>query len=142
MTPTSTHRGHLLRAHTADEIIEAWGPTREACLEEAALALVDSIAEIEHVPWWWHREVSLTGSDEELVVSLLEEIIFHLDTDDAMPVLVQVHPHGDEVQVHLWMTDLHRVTARGAAPKGVSYSGTWIHEEAPGRWRCLATVDV
>ena len=142
MTTTASERGHLLRAHTADEILEAWGPSREVCLEEAVLALVDSVAQLEHAAWWWHRQVELSGTDEEILVALLEEVIFHLDAHDAVPVLVMVQRHGDDVIAHLWMTDLHRVVTVGAAPKGVSYSGVAIAEEEPGRWRCRATVDV
>jgi Archease protein family (MTH1598/TM1083) len=39
-------RGHRTRAHTGDVIVEAWGPTREACLEEAALGLVGAFADV------------------------------------------------------------------------------------------------
>jgi SHS2 domain-containing protein len=142
MTGTNTERGHLLRAHTADGILEAWGPTREACLEEAVLALIDSIVEVDLLTWWWHEEVELSGTDEEMLVTLLEEVIYRLDTDSAVPVLVAVHPHGDHTLAHLWMTDLHRVTPVGPAPKGISYSGVEIHEQDTGRWHCTATVDV
>ena len=142
MTRTSAERGHLLRAHTADQILEAWGPTREACLEEAVLALIDSIVEVDQLTWWWHEEVQLVGPDEEMLVALLEEVIYRLDTHGSLPVQVSVHPHRDHLLAHLRMTDLHRVTAIGAAPKGISYSGVEIQEQHPGRWHCTATVDV
>jgi SHS2 domain-containing protein len=142
MTATASDGGHASRAHTADEIIEAWGPTREACLEEAVLALVDTVAVVDGVGWSWHHEVELEGSDEELLVALLEEVIYHLDADGAVPVRVRVRPHAGGVVVHLWLTDLHRVTPVGAAPKGVSYSQLACHEEDDGRWHCAATIDV
>lgn len=142
MTTTALPRGHLLRAHTADEIVEAWGPTREACLEEAVCGLVDSLAEIEHVARWWRHEVVLEGSDDELLVGLLEEVITLLDADGAVPVVVTVRPHDDGVRAHLWLTGLADVVAVGAAPKGVSRSGLTCLEQAPGRWRATATIDV
>jgi SHS2 domain-containing protein len=142
MTTTEARRGHSLHAHTADEILEAWGPTREACLEEAATGLADSFAKIEHVSWWWHREVELTGTDEEILVALLEEIIYHLDAHGAVPTHVNVSRHGEGVLAQLRLTDLHRVAPLGAAPKGVSYSGLSFGEVEPGRWRCRTTVDV
>jgi SHS2 domain-containing protein len=37
-------RGHWTMPHPADLRIEAWGPTREDCLAEAVLGLVDSFA--------------------------------------------------------------------------------------------------
>jgi SHS2 domain-containing protein len=142
MTTSASERGHASRAHTADEILEAWGPTREACLEEAALALVDTVAAVGDIGWSWHHEAELTGSDQELLVALLEEVIYHLDADGAAPVRVRVQPHAGGVVVHMWLTPLDRATAMGAAPKGVSYSQLTIHEEDDGRWRCTVTIDV
>jgi SHS2 domain-containing protein len=93
MTTTAPQRGHAIRAHTADEILEAWGPTREACLEEAVLAWWTA-SRGRHVGWSWHREVELAGTDEEILVALLEEVIYHLDAHGAVPVRVHVNPHG------------------------------------------------
>jgi SHS2 domain-containing protein len=142
MTTPSNGRGHELVAHTADEILEAWGPTREACLEEAVLGLVAGVAEVERDRWWWHRRVDLRGDDDDLLVALLEEVIYHLDVDGGVPVHVRVHPRDGGVVADLWLTDLHRVTTTGAAPKGVSYSRLVFGQVAPDRWRCRVTVDV
>jgi SHS2 domain-containing protein len=142
MTTTDARRGHAIHAHTADEILEAWGPTREACLEEAASGLADSVARSDHVGWWWHRQVELTGTDEEILVALLEEIIYHLDAHGAVPTHVSVARRGDGVLAHLWLTDLRRVTPLGAAPKGISYSELSFGEEEHDRWHCMATIDV
>lgn len=110
--------------------------------EEAVLALVGTIAAVGGIGWSWHHELELAGSDQEHLVALLEEVIYHLDADGAVPVRVRVCPRAGGVVVHLWLTDLHRVTAMGAAPKGVSYSQLAFHEEDNGRWRCAATIDV
>jgi SHS2 domain-containing protein len=143
MSTTSVQRGHRIRAHTADEILEAWGPTREACLEEAVVALVDSVANVEQVSGWRHREVLLSGTDEEILVALLEEVIYHLEVDGAVPALALVHPHGESVLAHLWLIDLDPAATCGAAPKGVSYSQQLnFRQQAPDRWWCTATVDV
>ena len=140
MSTISLQRGPTIRSHTAGEILEAWGPSREACLEEAVLALVDSIATVEQVREWWHREVLLAGTNEEVLVGLLEEVIYHLDSD-AVPVLVLVHPREDGVLVHLWLTDLHRVMPIGVLPKGVSSSQLGFRQQEAGRWRCTVTID-
>ncbi|HEV8559398.1 MAG TPA: archease [Actinophytocola sp.] len=42
---TVPSRGHRAVPHTADIRIEAWAPTREACLGEAVAALVESFAD-------------------------------------------------------------------------------------------------
>jgi SHS2 domain-containing protein len=142
MIMTDAARGHTMRAHTADEIVEAWGPTREACLEEAATCLARGIASVEREGGRRHREIELGGSDEELLVALLEEVIYLLDAEEVVPARVQVVGHGDTMLVHLWLTDLRWATPTGAAPKGISYSGLSFVEERPDRWRCTATVDV
>ncbi len=134
--------GHRVVDHTADEIVTAWGPTREACLEQAALGLIDSVADVRDVGWCHHVEVVLRGTDTELLVGLLDEIIFRLDADDEIPVRVRIRRHGREVVAGLWMADRRAAVMAGAAPKGVSYSGLMIEEDPSGLWRCQVTVDV
>ena len=75
--------GFAIRAHTADEIIEAWGPTREVCLEQAARALVATFASIPDPPPPCRADVlDLPGDDaEDLLVTLLEELIYRLDVE-------------------------------------------------------------
>ena len=142
MTAETVERGHRPLAHTADQIVEAWGPTREACLEEAALGLVETFAQPHGVGWCDHTEVVLTGSDEDLLVGLLEEIIYRLDTDRGVPVRVRVRPRGDRVRVDLWLTERGRLAELGVAPKGVAYSQLQIGPDAAGLWRCRVTIDV
>ncbi|MFP4635956.1 MAG: archease [Nitriliruptoraceae bacterium] len=142
MTTTAGARGHRLAPHTADIVIEAWGGSVDACLEEAATALVTSCADVRGAGWARTAEVELTGSDEQVLVDLLEEIIYRLDTDHGIPVRIRVRRRGRAVQVAMWLTDRHRVEVTGPAPKGVAYSQLSLAEEAPGHWRCRVTVDV
>jgi SHS2 domain-containing protein len=142
MNTRSVDRGHVSVAHTGDEIIEAWGPTREVCLEEAANGLVASFAIVDRARWGWHRQIELAGSDEELLITLLEDIIYHLDTDNGVPVRVQVHRLHGRLVADLWLTDLHQVTGAGAAPKGIAYSQLVFGPVTPERWACSFTVDV
>lgn len=142
MTRPSGERGYEVRAHTADEILEAWGPSREACLEEAVHALVESFADVSGAGWCRYLEVPLAGDDVELLVGLLDEVIFRLDADDGVPVRVRVRKTRGGVLVDLWLADRRRVTGVGAAPKGVSYSGLEFDEDDAGQWHCRAIVDV
>ena len=142
MTTTAPGRGHEIHGHTADEILAAWGPTRETCLEEVALALVETVATVGDVGWAWHHRIELSGDDADILVALLEEVIYHLDVDDAVPVRVHVVPRGIGVVAHMWLTDIHRTSVRGAAPKGVSYTQLTFREFEDGQWRCTVTVDV
>lgn len=38
-------RGHRVRAHAAETVLEAWAPTKDECVAEAVHALVDSFAD-------------------------------------------------------------------------------------------------
>lgn len=142
MSTAAAPRGHRLAPHTADTVIEAWGGSAEACLEEAATALVASCADVAGAGWARTAEVELAGSLEQVLVDLLEEIIYRLDTDEGIPVRVRARRHGGSVRVCLWLTDRSRVELRGAVPKGVAYSALSFQQQAPGRWWCRATVDV
>ncbi len=142
MTADAADRGHRTVAHTADQIVEAWGPTREACLEEAAMGLVETFADPSGVGWCDHAEVVLTGSDEQLLVDLLEEIVYRLDTDRGVPVRVRVRPRAEGVRADLWLTDRRRLGGLGVAPKGVAYSQLDFGPDPVGLWRCSVTVDV
>lgn len=142
MTTTTEARGHRLAPHTADIVIEAWGGSVDACLEEAATALVASCADVAGAGWASTAELELTGGDEQVLVDLLEEIIYRFDTDEGVPVRIRVRRRGRAVRVAMWLTDRGRVEVTGPVPKGVAYSQLSVTEEASGRWRCRVTVDV
>ena len=52
-----TPRGHRNLPHTADVIIEAWGPDLAACAEEAVAALIETYANARHPAVLAEREV-------------------------------------------------------------------------------------
>jgi SHS2 domain-containing protein len=73
MEPTA--RGHAVRPHTADVVIEAWGPTAAACYEEAAGAFVGVFADIGDSPSGVTERFDVgPGRPEDLLVLLLEEV--------------------------------------------------------------------
>jgi SHS2 domain-containing protein len=137
MHGATRHRGHRLASEPGAAALEAWAPTREACLEEAARALVASIARVDDATWWWHRRVSLPGPADEQLVTLLDAILAGVRADASVPVHVHVHAHGHGAIADLWLTDRHRLTPTGAAAREVR-GPVALREEAPGRWR--ATV--
>jgi SHS2 domain-containing protein len=135
-------RGHRVREHTADEVVEAWGPTRERCLEQAVLGFVGSFADTAGAGWGRHLALTLTGTDEQLLIDLLDEVIFHLDVEGDVPVRVRVEPHRQGVLAHLWMTDRGQVGEVGATPKGISRSDLRFGPREGGQWRCSVMVDL
>ncbi|HEX7096760.1 MAG TPA: archease [Acidimicrobiales bacterium] len=135
-------RGHELRPHTADVVIEAWGPDAAACYEEAAEAFVSIFVDVgsaapnESVPF----DVG-PGCPEELLVLLLEEILMVVETNDAVPASVQVDRADDRVTGRFGLVPPEQADRTGPVPKGVSYSDLEF-VTSDGRCRCRATIDV
>jgi SHS2 domain-containing protein len=141
--PHGRDRGHRTRAHTADVIVEAWGPTREACLEEAVLGLVGAFADVRGLAPSGRVGLTLPpADDEETLVALLDELVYVLDARDAVPVAVSLDERFDG-GVSGWFATVPAasVTITGATPKGVSRSEL-IFAEEHGRWRCRVEIDV
>jgi SHS2 domain-containing protein len=136
--------GHRLAAHTADVRVEAWAATREECLAEVVRGMVASFVEAPDEPASSHqpRDLHLDGdTDEALLVSLLDEVIYLLDTTGQVPVEVTVAPSASGVAVALGMADVRSLTQVGAVPKAVSWHGLHLGHDETG-WSCSVTLDV
>jgi SHS2 domain-containing protein len=142
-------RGHRMLDHTADVILEAWGPDLAACCEEAVAALVETYAE---------RGPGTSGSSaarplgsavrlppaspEELVLRVLDEVVYALDTSPAVPVAATVTPRADGgLDVELQTVARAVVEPTGSVPKAIARSGLEVVHR-PGRVRCRVLVDV
>jgi SHS2 domain-containing protein len=128
--------------HTADQILEAWGPTRAACLEEAIAGFVATFASAS--PESGLRTTTLTladGDHARLLLDLLGEVIWLLDTQDAVVVAAHIDDQDDCVQVHLDLVHTAVVEPAGPAPKGVSHSGLDLTSNEDG-WMARALIDI
>lgn len=136
-------RGHRVEAHTADVILEAWGPDLAACCEEAVAALVSTFADASGATVVERRRVGVAaGEPSSMLVTVLEEVIFTLDTSDGVPVAAQVQArHGGGLDVELVLADRDQVEATGSAPKAVARSELAV-DTRPGRVSCRFLVDV
>jgi SHS2 domain-containing protein len=136
-------RGHRLLPHAADVIIEAWGGTRVACLEESVRALVETFVETTGAEPTGHVPVSLgADGDEDALVSLLEDVIFAVDALDEVPVTVELVERADgTLEGFLATVPGERLEVVGAVPKGVSRSDLRFGRFG-GQWRCRVLVDV
>jgi SHS2 domain-containing protein len=136
--------GHRSVPHTADTRIEAWAPDRERCLAEAVSGLVDSFADTAGARPHRTADVRLPpASDEDLLVALLDEVVYRLDTDGELPLdtAVAAAPGGGlEVRLALARTDA--VQAVGAVPKAVTLPGLRLARDEGGGWSCAVVVDV
>jgi SHS2 domain-containing protein len=138
-----TARGHRTLPHTADVILEAWGPDLAACFEEAVMALAEVCVESVAVATVGHHKFRLPAApDDELLVALAGEVIFLLDTADAVPVAARVRRRDDGgLDVTLVMGARDAVEATGAVPKAVSRSELAVVHDVAGV-RCRFLVDV
>ncbi|WP_240136076.1 archease [Streptomyces sp. MUM 178J] len=128
--------------HTADLRVEAWGPTREECLEQAVHGVCESFLDLRGAQAVGRREAAvLAGSDEELLVALLEEVVYWLDAEGEVPVGVEVAPVDRGVHAVLRMADARSCPVVGASPKAVTWHGLEFGR-GPAGWRCAVTVDV
>ncbi|RQW92061.1 archease [Micromonospora globispora] len=136
-------RGHRMIPHTADVRIEAWAPDREGCVAEAVAAMVESFADASGATADSETEHRVPpGEDPDLLVGVLDEVIFRLETEAALPLETKVRAADDGGLLVRWRTtDTDAVELVGAVPKAVS-----LHELRFGRdeggWSCAVTLDV
>jgi SHS2 domain-containing protein len=137
-------QGHRTVPHTADLRVEAWAPTREECLAEAVRGLVDSFADAAGVrPHRTAKQHMTAGSDEDLLVAAIDEIIYRLDADGEIPVSVAVQRAGDGgIDLVVALADVDAVEIVGAAPKAASLHELRFVADSAGGWSCSVTVDV
>jgi ribonuclease Z len=144
IAPADTGTGHRMVPHTADVALTAWAPAKDECLAQAVYALVGGFAEVagpgEAVP---RDSVTVTvdhTSDDDLLVSVLDEVIYQVEVHGRVPVGVAFDP-SDPSRVRFETVPLAAVRIVGAIPKAVS-----LHElrfgRVDGAWRCHVTVDV
>ena len=135
-------RGHRSVPHTADIRIEAWAPTREACLAEAVAGLVASFLDTAGARSVRTATVDRTaGSDTDTLVEVLDEVIYLLDTQGAVPIDTEVVAGADGPGMRLHLAPVAEVRPIGAVPKAVT-----LHDLRFGRtdggWSCAVTIDV
>ena len=91
-----------------------------------------------------HRSLSrrlTAGSDDGLLVAVLEEVIFLLDTVGEAPVDLDLKGGGGVADVNFAMVDARTLPQVGAVPKAVSLNDLRLSHDDHG-WRCLVTLDV
>ena len=134
--------GHRSVPHTADLRIEAWAPTRDGCIRQAVLGTVEGFQDTSSARPNHTLVRRLTADrDDDLLVAVLDEVIYLLDTADDAPVDVDVTGADGHVGVTFAMVDAGRLPQIGAVPKAVSLNELRLAWEPTG-WRCSVTLDV
>nr|WP_243070597.1 archease [Candidatus Mycolicibacterium alkanivorans] len=128
--------------HTADLRIEAWAPTRDGCIKQAVLGTVESFLDTTSAhPKRTHRCRLAAERDDDLLVAVLEEVIYLLDTEAEAPVDLTLRDVEGGVEVRFAMVDATMLPQLGAVPKAVSLNDIRLSHGSAG-WRCLVTLDV
>ena len=128
--------------HTADLRIEVWSPSREGCIGEAVLGTVESFLDTSLARAQRIRQCRLTGDrDDDLLVAVLEDVIYLLDTAGEAPVDLDVDDMDGSINVTFAMTDATTLPQIGAVPKAVSLNELHFSHGQAG-WRCAVTLDV
>jgi phage shock protein A len=137
-------QGHRAIPHAADVRIEAWAPTREECLAEAARGLAGSFAVVAAArPRRTAERRFIARSDEDLLVAIIEEVIYRLDADGEIPVTVTVRAAPDGgVMLSMQLADVGQAEITGPMPKAASLHNLRCAPSPPGRWSCGITIDV
>ncbi len=134
--------GYRSVPHTADLRIEAWAPTRNGCIREAVLGTVDSFLDISSAQPVHTLARRLTAEhDDDLLVAVLEDVIYLLDTTGDAPVDVELNGTDSDVEVTFAMADASTLPQIGAIPKAVSLNELRL-ARGPASWWCSVTLDV
>lgn len=135
--------GHRVLPHTADNIISAWGPTRDRCIAEAVAGLVDSFADTAAAPARRLHSFAVTaGSDEAILVAVLDEVLFVLDVHGDVPIATSLAGVArNRIDVTFTVTGTDDVEIIGSLPKGITFSDLEFARHK-GSWQCAVTVDV
>lgn len=129
-------------SHTADIRIEAWAPSRELCVAEAVAAMVESFADLTgHEPSGAVEVLVDSGSDEDLLIDVLDEVIYLVETAGQLPVAAHVERHGGGLRVRFEMADAELAEPVGAAPKAVALHDLRFGADRTG-WSCAVTLVV
>lgn len=150
-------RGHRTVPHTADLRVEAWAPTAGGCVAEAVRAMVESFADTSGAaPVGERAHTVAAGSGEELLVAVLEEVVYRLDAHGEIPLDVEVDADmatdtgagasraaggGPGTAVRFRMADATAAREVGAVPKAVSLHDLRVRH-GPDGWACGVTLDV
>ncbi|WP_435280906.1 archease [Streptomyces koelreuteriae] len=133
--------GHRTVPHPGDVRIEAWAACREHCLAEAVLALVECFADVSGVRATAVDQVRLAeASDDDLLATLLDEVIFRWEEYGQVPVDVEADEADGGLDVRLAVIGLADVAITGSVPTAVAWEELRIGPDPYG-WSCAVRVD-
>jgi 2-amino-4-hydroxy-6-hydroxymethyldihydropteridine diphosphokinase len=142
--PLPARVGRRSLPHTADVAFAVTGSSIEDAMERAATALVDLMVVRRDVVERDRMAIDLTAGDHvELMVGLLEELVFLVDARSFAPRRVGgLRIDGGRLTATVYGEPDVRSEQLGTRVKAVTYHGAEIVEARAGRWTATVTVDV
>ena len=152
MESREAERGFRFGPHTADVVIEAWGPSLEAVFEEMARAMFEVMTDTSRVEPRTRVDVEVCGIDlENLLYRWLEELLYHHDTKNLVFSRFEVRKiyersEGEEKEVCLegsaWGEEFDPSKHEPrTVVKAVTYAQMRIARE-DGRWVASTVLDI
>lgn len=141
--PPSSASGYRLLSHTADVQILAWGPSREACLEQAVRALAATFVQAHRATCRDWLSVSIpAGPDQEQLLALIDEALYLMDVAGRVPVVAKVCrlPDGG-LSARFGTVPSMDLVQTGSVPKAATRHGLVFAPSHRG-WRARLTIDV
>ncbi|MCA2202096.1 archease [Streptomyces sp. SMS_SU21] len=139
--PRRDRSGHRSVPQEDDVRIEAWAASREHCLAEAVVAMVECFADVSGVrPTGVDRIRLAEGSDDDLLAALLDEILYRLEAYGEVPVDVEADEAEGGLDVRLAVAGLADVRVTGEVPTDVGWDDLRL-SPGPYGWSCAVTVD-
>lgn len=130
--------------HTGDIKIEAYGASPEELVQNASLALTDTIAEVQRILPKQEVEWVITGENlEEMLVGQLQEILYRLDSEGMVFSKFQIDiPEPRNLRCLAYGEPLDRETHGFKTEiKAVTYHRLFVGLEN-GRWVARVIFDV
>lgn len=135
--------GHRLLPRADGVVIEAWGPTRGSCFAEAVACLVELFAEVADSPATVTVPFDMgPDSVEELLVLLMEEVLYLVDVMGRIPVETRISATEEGGMVGFFeVLPTEAAVAVGPVPRAIARQGLRVGATEQG-WACRVTIEV
>jgi protein archease len=129
--------------HEADVGIRGFGPTREAAFEQAALALMHVVAEIDQIRPREAIELTCAAPDDALLlVDWLNALIFEIATRSMLFARFEVRIDGARLSGKAWGEPIDPARHQLAVEvKGATYTALEVARQ-DGGWLAQCVLDV
>jgi len=143
--PTSTKIGHWEHfPHEADMGVRGYGSTKAEAFEQAALALMAVIADLDTIAARDEVVLRCEAPDDELLFAeWLNALIYEMATNNMLFSRFVVRFDGDELKAQAWGEPIDVARHRPAVEiKGATYTALRVSQDATGEWVAQTVVDV